>query len=194
MILFIRQRLHLPFALLGLLLGWTARADTRPAPAEHWSFQPVTRPAAPVATDQQWSRNDVDGFILARLEAQGLKPTPETDRIRWLRRVSFDLVGLPPSPERVKEFVRDRRHDAYDRVVDELLASPRYGERWAQHWLDVVRYADTHGFEVNRNGRTPGRIATTSSARSTGKRPMTSSSANRLSAMRWVKMRPPDSY
>jgi hypothetical protein len=149
MIPFIRQRLHLPFALLGLLLGWTARADTRPAPAEHWSFQPVTRPAAPVATDQQWSRNEVDGFILARLEAQGLKPRSETDRIRWLRRVSFDLVGLPPSPERVKEFVRDRRHDAYDRVVDELLASPRYGERWAQHWLDVVRYADTHGFEVN---------------------------------------------
>jgi len=91
----------------------------------------------------------VDRFILARLEREQIKPAPAADRVTWLRRVSFDLTGLPPTPERVTEFLKDRRRDAPERVVEELLGSPRYGERWAQHWLDVVRYADTHGFEVN---------------------------------------------
>jgi hypothetical protein len=147
--LFTRQRRHMPLVLLGLLLVWTADGEMRPAPTEHWSFQPVTRPIPPTASDREWPRNEVDRFILARLEKEGLKPSPETDRVRWLRRVSFDLVGLPPTPEQVESFVQERRPDAYERVVDELLNSPRYGERWAQHWLDVVRYADTHGFEVN---------------------------------------------
>ncbi len=91
----------------------------------------------------------MDRFILARLEQEGLHSSPEADRVTWLRRVSFDLTGLPPTPEQVTAFAKDTRHDAYERVVDELLNSPRYGEHWAQHWLDVVRYADTHGFEVN---------------------------------------------
>src|SRR6185295_17087258 len=90
-----------------------------------------------------------DHFILARLTKEGLQPSPEADRVTWLRRVSFDLIGLPPSIAQVEAFVQDQRTGAYERVVDELLHSPRYGERWAQHWLDVVRYADTHGFEVN---------------------------------------------
>ena len=118
-------------------------------PREHWSFKPVTRPATPKTTNKRWPRNDVDRFILARMEREGLKPSPEADRVAWLRRVSFDLTGLPPPPERVEAFVKDRRDDAFGRIVDELLQSPRHGERWAQHWLDVVRYADTHGFEVN---------------------------------------------
>ena len=126
-------------------VGAASRADAH----EHWSFKPVTRFAPPKTANTRWSRNDLDRFILARLEKEGLRPAPETDRVNWLRRVSFDLIGLPPSPEQVEAFVKDRRTDAYERVVDELLKSPRYGERWAQHWLDVVRYADTHGFEVN---------------------------------------------
>jgi mono/diheme cytochrome c family protein len=116
---------------------------------DHWSFQPPDRPALPRTVETMWARNAIDRFILARLEAEGLRPAPEVGRAAWLRRVSLDLTGLPPSPERVASFVADPRPDAYERVVDELLASPRYGERWAQHWLDVVRYADTHGFEVN---------------------------------------------
>lgn len=117
--------------------------------SDHWSFKSVNRPAPPKTADRKWARNDIDRFILARLERENLKPSPETDRVSWLRRAYFDLIGLPPAPEQVEAFVKDRRRDAYERVVDELLASPRYGERWAQHWLDVVRYADTHGFEVN---------------------------------------------
>ncbi len=130
--------------------GATAAESSEAASSlDHWSFKPVTRPAPPQTSNRKWARNDIDRFIVARLEQENLKPSPETDRVSWLRRVYFDLIGLPPSPEQVDAFVKDRRRDAYERVVDELLASPRYGERWAQHWLDVVRYADTHGFEVN---------------------------------------------
>ena len=116
---------------------------------DHWSFKPLTRPDPPATQNSEWPRNDIDRFILARLEQEGLHPAPEADRVTWLRRVSFDLIGLPPTPEEVDAFVNDQRDDAYERVVEQLLKSPRYGERWAQHWLDVVRYADTHGFEVN---------------------------------------------
>jgi mono/diheme cytochrome c family protein len=116
---------------------------------DHWSFKPVTNPAPPETADKAWPRNPVDQFILARLEKEGLHPASEADRVTWIRRVTLDLTGLPPTPEEVERFVKDTRGDAYEQVVDRLLASPRYGERWAQHWLDVVRYADTHGFEVN---------------------------------------------
>jgi hypothetical protein len=117
--------------------------------SDHWSFEPVARTVPPVTADETWPRNPIDRFVLARLEEEGLRPAPAADRRTWLRRVSFDLLGLPPSPEEVAAFLADERPDADVRVVDRLLASPRYGERWAQHWLDVVRYADTHGFEVN---------------------------------------------
>ncbi len=116
---------------------------------DHWSFKPLTKPAVPNPKEKAWPRGAIDRFVLARLEQAGLKHAAETDRVSWLRRVSFDLTGLPPAPEQVAAFAKDQRSDAYERVVDELLKSPRYGERWAQHWLDVVRYADTHGFEVN---------------------------------------------
>jgi Protein of unknown function (DUF1553)/Protein of unknown function (DUF1549)/Planctomycete cytochrome C len=116
---------------------------------DHWSFKPLRRPEPPTTQHSAWARNDIDHFVLSRLEQAGLHPAPQTDRVTWLRRVSFDLIGLPPSPDEVDAFVHDGRDDAYERVVEKLLKSPRYGERWAQHWLDVVRYADTHGFEVN---------------------------------------------
>ena len=108
-----------------------------------WSFQPVDRPEPPAVRDESWPRTAIDRFVLARLEAEGLRPAPEADRRTLIRRLSFDLTGLPPSPERVEAFVADPSPDAYDRLVDELLASPQYGERWARHWLDVVRYADS---------------------------------------------------
>lgn len=115
----------------------------------HWSFHPLSNPPAPDVAHDHWPRDTLDQFVLSRLEQAGLTPAPESDRVTWLRRVTFDLTGLPPTPERAAEFLADRRPTAYEAVVDELLDSPRYGERWAQHWLDVVRYADTHGFEVN---------------------------------------------
>ncbi|HWE37706.1 MAG TPA: PSD1 and planctomycete cytochrome C domain-containing protein [Isosphaeraceae bacterium] len=116
---------------------------------DHWSFRPPKDAVPPQIVEKAWPRGPIDRFILARLEKEGLRPAPEADRATWLRRVTLDLTGLPPSPERVASFVADPRPDAHERAADELLASPRYGERWAQHWLDVVRYADTHGFEVN---------------------------------------------
>ncbi len=121
---------------------------------DHWSFKPLTHPSPPTTQDTEWPRGELDRFVLARLEKEGLHPSAEADRVTWLRRVTLDLTGLPPTPEQVAEFVEDSsdsdsRDSAYERVVAQLLKSPRYGERWAQHWLDVVRYADTHGFEVN---------------------------------------------
>jgi mono/diheme cytochrome c family protein len=116
---------------------------------EHWSLHPVNDPAPPATQNTGWARSAIDRFILERLEKEGLSPSPEADRAAWLRRVSFDLTGLPPSPEEMQAFLKDHASNAHERVVDGLLKSPRYGERWGQHWLDVVRYADTHGFEVN---------------------------------------------
>ena len=116
---------------------------------DHWAFRAVARPAPPAVRDEGWPRNDIDRFIRARLEVEGLFPAPEADRGQWLRRVTLDLTGLPPTPEEIDAFLADEASGAHERVVDRLLASPRHGERMAQHWLDVVRYADTHGYEVN---------------------------------------------
>lgn len=116
---------------------------------DHWSLKPLTHPTPPQTQDQAWPRNEIDQFVLAKMEQQSLRPAPAADRVSWLRRVSFDLTGLPPTPEMAAAFQADHDDGAEERVVDELLKSPRYGEHWAQHWLDVVRYADTHGFEVN---------------------------------------------
>ncbi|MBL9139100.1 MAG: DUF1553 domain-containing protein [Verrucomicrobiales bacterium] len=122
----------------------------RSAPGGDLPFlQPITNPPLPIPRDSQWSRQPLDHFILAHLERVGLSPARETDRVTWLRRATFDLTGLPPTPEEVAALEADHSVGADERIVDRLLASPRYGERWAQHWLDVVRFADTHGFEVN---------------------------------------------
>lgn len=115
----------------------------------HWSLQKVQRPTLPQISNPSWPQTGLDYFVLDRLEQAGLSPSRETQRRVWLRRVTLDLIGLPPSPNEMESFLRDQSPDAYERVVDRLLQSQSYGERWAQHWLDVVRYADTHGFEVN---------------------------------------------
>ncbi len=114
---------------------------------DHWSFQPLQRPKLPAVKRIDWIRNPIDHFILARLEAEGLSPSPEADRVTLIRRLAFDLTGLPPSPDEVDRFVADRATDAYERLVDRLLEKPAYGERWAQHWLDLARFAETDGFE-----------------------------------------------
>lgn len=133
-----------------LLVGMLALGATAATPTgNHWSFQAPRTQTVPTPRNALWVRNPVDAFILDRLEHSGLQPNPEASRRDWIRRVHLDLVGLPPSPEEVLRFESDPSPDAHARVVDSLLASPRHGERWGQHWLDVVRYADTHGFEVN---------------------------------------------
>ena len=111
----------------------------------HWAWQPVKRVAVPEVNNPAWCQTPVDNFILAKLDDNGLKPSPPADRRTLIRRASFDLIGLPPTPEEVQAFVNDASPDAFAKVVDRLLASPHYGERWGRHWLDVARYSDTKG-------------------------------------------------
>jgi hypothetical protein len=117
---------------------------------KHWSFIPPVRPELPAVKDKKWGRNPIDAFILARLEAEGMHPSPEASKEKLIRRVALDLTGIPPTPEEVDAFVADHSPDAYEKVVDRLLASPRYGERMALPWLDAARYADTNGFQEDR--------------------------------------------
>jgi mono/diheme cytochrome c family protein len=114
---------------------------------KHWAFVTATRPALPEVKDKAWVRNPIDDFVLARLEREGLSPSPEADKETLIRRVSLDLVGLPPTIAEVDAFLADKSGNAYEKVVDRLLASPHYGERWARPWLDLARYADTNGYE-----------------------------------------------
>lgn len=122
---------------------------TKPGGAPLWSFQPPHQAPLPPVKDQSWCRSPIDRFLLAALEAKGLKPAPEADRRILLRRVTFDLTGLPPTPHELEAFEADRAPDAFERVVNRLLASPAYGERWGRHWLDLARYADSNGMDEN---------------------------------------------
>ncbi len=112
-----------------------------------WAYKALATPAVPRVQNDAWCRSDLDRFLLAKLEAKGLTPAPEADRVALIRRASLDLTGLPPTPEEIDAFVADGSPDAYERLLDRLLASPHYGEKWGRHWLDLVRYADTNGFE-----------------------------------------------
>lgn len=131
----------------------TAKSGDAQAWKKHWSFQPIVKPALPAVKNKAWIRNDVDAFVLAKLEAAGLTPSQPADRRTLLRRAYFDVIGLPPSFAEVQAFEQDTRPNAFELAVDRLLASPHYGERWARHWLDVARYADTKGyvFQEDRN-------------------------------------------
>ncbi len=119
----------------------------------HWAFQPVERPPVPTVKNQRWVSNPIDAFILAKLEAKQLSPNPPATKRELIRRVFYDITGLPPSPGEVEQFVADTSPDAYEKLVDRLLASPRYGEKWGRHWLDLVRFAETNSYE--RDGRKP---------------------------------------
>jgi mono/diheme cytochrome c family protein len=115
--------------------------------ASHWSFQPLHKPEPPAVRDAAWVRNPVDAFVLARLEREGIAPSPEASKPTLLRRLSLDLIGLPPTPAEIAGFVNDNRPDAYERQVNRLLASPHYGEKWARYWLDLAHYGDSDGYE-----------------------------------------------
>jgi Protein of unknown function (DUF1549)/Planctomycete cytochrome C len=119
-----------------------------------WAFQPARETMPPIVRTA-WGRTPIDNFILARLEEKKMSPAPEADRRTLLRRVTVDLTGLPPAPEEIEAFLKDESPDAYEKVVDRLLASPRYGERWGRHWLDVARYADTKEWVVAEERRLP---------------------------------------
>ena len=125
------------------LRGWIAAGATY---SKHWAYVKPVRPTIPTVNDAAWPTGAIDHFVLARLEAEGLRPTAAADRVTLLRRVTLDLIGLPPTPEEVAAFQSDGRPDAYEQVVDRLLASPAYGERWGALWLDLARYADSQGY------------------------------------------------
>jgi hypothetical protein len=133
-------------------VGKTSRPSSvvTEAQKQFWSFKPVRKPVATGNKNAAWVKSSIDAFILTKLESNGLKPAPPADRRSLIRRASFDLIGLPPTPEEVKAFVNDKSPDAFAKVVDRLLASPRYGERWGRHWLDVARYADSNGLDENK--------------------------------------------
>lgn len=143
---------------IGLIRAWIDQGANWPESADsagakqrdHWAFKAPARPPVPVARNKKWPRNPIDHFILAKLDAEKLKPSPEADRITLIRRVSLDLTGLPPTLQEVDAFLADQSPNAYEKVVDRLLASPHYGEKWARHWLDLARYADTNGYEKDR--------------------------------------------
>ncbi len=130
--------------------GSSKSASAYPAaPADFWSFRPVKKPVLPKVKATAWVKNPIDAFVLSQLESKGLTPAPPADKRTLLRRVSFDLIGLPPTPKEMADFLNDKSPDAYAKVVDRLLASPHYGERWGRHWLDVARYADSNGADEN---------------------------------------------
>ena len=138
-----------PFICLTTLAGVAAAFSGAPAavPARHWAYVKPVRPLPPAVRATSWPRNAIDSFILARLEKEGLRPAPEADRATLIRRVTLDLTGLPPTPEEADAFYADTAPNAYERLVDRLLAAPQFGERWARPWLDLARYADSHGFQ-----------------------------------------------
>lgn len=149
-----------PFPLTFLVSTWCVLLASRCQASEppradtaHWSLRPRSTLAIPQfesARDREWVRTPVDAFVLAKLKSKGLAPAPAADRRVLIRRLNYDLLGLPPAPEDIAAFENDRSPDAYERLVDRLLASPQYGERWGRHWLDVVRFAETEGFEYDR--------------------------------------------
>ncbi|MCO6459527.1 MAG: DUF1549 domain-containing protein [Pirellulaceae bacterium] len=164
---------RLPDAEVDALVAWVKlglpwpQSDRDPPPAlsraeryeqdrlTHWAYQPVLRPPVPADDAAGWAQTPIDRFVLAELRAEGLTPSEPAERRVLIRRATFDLLGLPPTPDEVEAFVNDSSAEAYERVVDRLLASPRYGERWGRHWLDVARYADTKGYAFAQERRYP---------------------------------------
>jgi mono/diheme cytochrome c family protein len=133
----------------GNYLNEPLSAARKRAGADWWSLQPIRSPGVPKCENQEWVRTPIDAFVVATLSEKGLRPSQPADRRTLIRRATFDLLGLPPTPEEIDEFVKDSASDAYERLIDRLLESPHYGERWGRHWLDAVRFAESHGYETN---------------------------------------------
>jgi len=134
---------------INSLRAWIDQGADWPEEKKHWAFSRPERPSLPAVKDKRWARNEIDHFILARLEQEKLSPSREADRATLIRRLSFDLIGLPPTVEEVDAFIKDRSKDAYEKLVDRLLASPHYGEHIGRAWLDLARYADSNGYQVD---------------------------------------------
>jgi mono/diheme cytochrome c family protein len=143
---------------IGILRAWIDQGASWPEelsaklanPKEHWAYRPLELPAVPMVKNAAWRKSPIDAFILAKLEEHQMRPASAADKRTLLRRVYFDLIGLPPTPDELKAFEADRSPDAYEKIVDRLLASPHYGERWARHWMDIVHFAETHGNDQDR--------------------------------------------
>jgi hypothetical protein len=136
----------------ALACGALAASDGLPFRQEqlnHWAYQKVQKPKVPVVRNRALAATPVDAFVLEKLEAKRIKPSPKADRATLLRRATFDLAGLPPTPEETRDFLADESPKAFEKVVDRLLAIPRYSEKWARHWLDLARYADSEGFKAD---------------------------------------------
>src|SRR5262249_31236373 len=129
---------------IGVLQRWV---DEGAVWGKHWAYETPQRPTPPAVKNAAWVRNPIDAFILARLEQEGLQPSPEASKEALIRRATLDLTGLPPTPQEVDAFLADTSPNAYEQVVDRLLKSPRYGERMAWDWLDAARYADSNGYQ-----------------------------------------------
>jgi hypothetical protein len=138
---------------IELLRSWVEQGA---AWSKHWAFEKPLRPKLPLTKNKAWAHNEIDAFVLARLEKEGLKPAPVANKETLIRRLTFDLNGLPPTPKELDAFLADKSPEACEKLVDRLLASPRYGERMAADWLDVARYADTHGYQMDRYVALPG--------------------------------------
>ena len=158
----------LPKEQVEIIRNWIDRGAPGPdtaqplpphAPIKHWAHMKPVHYEPPTVKNVTWPHSPIDSFVLARLEKEGLRPSPEADKETLIRRVSLDLIGLPPTPQEVDAFLADKSPDAYEKVVDRLLASPHYGERWARPWLDLARYADTDGYE-RTSGAWPGSSVT----------------------------------
>ena len=159
---------------IALLTAWIDEGAKAPAnekpdvrPEEHWAFKAPVRPPLPAVKNQKWVKNAIDHFILARLEQEGIQPSSEAGKVTLIRRVYLDLLGLPPTAQEVDAFLADPAPDAYERLVDRLLASPHYGERWGRHWLDLARFGESTGYEHDndRPGPRAGKFGSLSSSR-----------------------------
>src|SRR5277367_2338793 len=120
-----------------------------PAQKSYWAFQPVKKQPLPTVKNKAWVKTPIDAFILAKLEEKNLQPNARADKLTLLRRATIDMTGIPPTQEEIQAFLSDKSPDAWEKVVDRLLASPAYGERWGRHWLDVARYAESDGYEYD---------------------------------------------
>jgi hypothetical protein len=146
----VRAKMLPPVAGLALVAAGAWASADRPLTNEersYWAYQPVRKPAVPAVRNRMWVKTEVDAFVLSEMEKKGISPAPPADKVTLLRRVTFDLTGLPPTPREVRDFLADRSPRGYEKVVERLLASPHYGEKWARHWLDLARYAESEGFK-----------------------------------------------